>query len=75
VPQASASESEVAIGKLKSYESPGVDQIPVELVQSGGETLRAEIHKFVKLFWKKEELPFQWKQSTVYLFTNRVIKM
>jgi hypothetical protein len=32
VPQTSASEVEVAVGKLKSYKSPGVDQIPAELI-------------------------------------------
>jgi hypothetical protein len=45
VPQPSASEVEIAIGKLKRYKSPGVDQIRPELVQAGGETLRSEIHK------------------------------
>jgi hypothetical protein len=30
VPEPSASEVEVAIGKLKRYKSPGVDQIPVD---------------------------------------------
>jgi hypothetical protein len=35
VPKPSASEVEVAIGKLKRYKSPGVDQIPVELIQAG----------------------------------------
>jgi hypothetical protein len=38
VPQPSASE------KLKKYKSPGVDQIPAELIQAGAETLYSEIH-------------------------------
>jgi hypothetical protein len=49
VPQHSASEFEVAIGKLKSYKSPGVDQIPAELIHVGEETLHSEIHKLIKL--------------------------
>jgi hypothetical protein len=65
VPQPSASEVEVAIGKLKRYKSPGADQIPAELIQAVGETLRSEIHKLIKLIWNKEELPHQWKESTV----------
>jgi hypothetical protein len=36
VPEPSASEAEVAIGKLKRYKSPGVDQIPAEIIQAGG---------------------------------------
>jgi hypothetical protein len=57
------SEGEVAIWKLKRYKSPGVDQIPAELIQAGGETLRSEIHKLIKLIWNKEELPHQWRVS------------
>jgi hypothetical protein len=65
VPQPSASEVEVAIGKLKRYKSPGVDQIPAELIQAGRETLRSEIHRLIKLIWNKGELPHQWKESIV----------
>jgi hypothetical protein len=65
VPQPSASKVEVAIGKLKRYKSPGVDQIPAQLIQAGGETLRSEIRKLIKLIWNKEELPHQWKESIV----------
>jgi hypothetical protein len=65
VPEPSSSEVEVAIGKLKGYKSPGVDQIPAELIQAGGETLCLEIHKLIKLICNKEELPHQWKQSIV----------
>jgi hypothetical protein len=36
VPEPSAPEVEVAIGKLKRYKCPGVDQIPAELTQAGG---------------------------------------
>jgi hypothetical protein len=32
VPQQSASEVEAAIGEVKRYKSPGVDQIPAELI-------------------------------------------
>jgi hypothetical protein len=63
VPQPSASEVEVAIAKLKRYKSPGVDQIPAELIQAGGEILCSEIHKLINLVWNKEELPYQWKES------------
>jgi hypothetical protein len=56
---------EVAIGKLKRYKSLRFGQIPVELIQAGGETLRSEIHKLIKLNWNKEELPHQWKESIV----------
>jgi hypothetical protein len=62
VPEPSASEVEVAIGKLNRYKSPSVDQIPGELIQAGGETFCSEIHKLIKLIWNKEELPHQWKE-------------
>jgi hypothetical protein len=36
VPGPSASEVQAAMGKLKGYKFPGVDQIPAELIQEGG---------------------------------------
>jgi hypothetical protein len=45
--------------------TPIVDQIPVELICAGGETLHSEIHKLCKLIWIKEELPHQWRESIV----------
>jgi hypothetical protein len=64
LPEPSASEVEVPVGKLKRYKFPDVDQIPAELTQAGGETLHSEIHKLIKFIWKKE-LPHQWKESIV----------
>jgi hypothetical protein len=34
VPDPSTSEAEVAIGKLKRHKSPGIHQIPAELIQA-----------------------------------------
>jgi hypothetical protein len=45
VPEPSLIEVETANGKLKSYKSPDTDQIPAELIKSGGETLCSEIHR------------------------------
>jgi hypothetical protein len=74
VPEPSASEAEDAIGKLKRYRTPGVDKIPTELILAGGETLRMEIHKLIKLIWNKE-LPHHWKESTVVHIHKEVIKL
>jgi hypothetical protein len=65
VPEPSLVEVEIAIGKLKSYKSPGTDNIPAELIKAGGETLYSEIHRFICCVWNKEELPQQWKESII----------
>jgi hypothetical protein len=44
VPEPSTEEVGVAVVKLKWYKSPGVDRIPAELFQAGGQTLCLEIH-------------------------------
>ena len=36
VPEPSAFEVELAIEKVKSHKSPGIDQIPAELIKAGG---------------------------------------
>jgi hypothetical protein len=48
---------------LKRYKSPGIDQIPAELIQTGGIALHSEIHKLINCIWNKEEFPEQWKES------------
>jgi hypothetical protein len=65
VPGPSLVEVEIAIGKLKSYQSPATDQIPAELIKAGGETLNSEIHRLICSIWNKEELPQQWKESII----------
>jgi len=36
VPESSASEVELVIEKPKSHKSPGIDQIPAEVIKAGG---------------------------------------
>jgi len=44
LPVPSAFEVELATAKLKSHKSPGIDQIPAELIEAGGRTIHCEIH-------------------------------
>jgi hypothetical protein len=53
VPGPSLVEVEFAIGKLKSYKSPGTDQVPSKLIKAGGETLNSEIHRIICSVWSK----------------------
>jgi len=61
VPEPCASEVELAINKLKSHKSPGIDQIPAELIKAGGRTICLEIHKLITSISKKERLSEEWK--------------
>jgi len=63
VPEPSALEVELAIEKLKNHKSPGIDQIPAELIKAGGRTTCSAIHKLIISIWNKEELPEKWKES------------
>jgi hypothetical protein len=65
VPEPSLVEVEIAIEKLKSYKSPGTNQILAKLIRAGGETLNSEIHRLLCSIWNKEELPQQWKESII----------
>jgi len=65
VPEPSASEVELALDKLKSHKSPGIDHIPAELIKAGGRIICVEIHKLITSIWKKEKLPEEWKESII----------
>jgi len=47
VPVPCAFEVEMDIEKLKKHKSPRTDQIPAELINAGGRTIRYEIHKLI----------------------------
>jgi hypothetical protein len=64
-PEPSAFEVEMAIVNLKSHRSPGIHQIPAELIKAGGRIFPSEIHKLIISIWNKEELPEEWKESVI----------
>jgi hypothetical protein len=55
----------MAIEKLKSHKSPGIDQIPAKLIKAGGRIIRSEVHKLIISIWNNEELPEEWKESVI----------
>jgi hypothetical protein len=66
VPEPSAFEVVMAIEKLKRYNiSPGIDQIPSELIKAGGREIHPEIHKLITSTRNKEELSEEWKESII----------
>jgi len=65
IPEPSASDVELAIDKLKSHKSQGIDQIPAELIKAGGRTICLGIHKLITSILKKEKLPEAWKESII----------
>jgi hypothetical protein len=65
MPELSAFEVEMAIEKPGRHKSPGIDEIPTELIKTSCRTIRTEIHKLTNFVWSKEELPEKWKESVV----------
>jgi hypothetical protein len=64
---------ETTIEKLKRHESPGIDQIPTELIKAGGRAIRSQIHKLINSIWNKEELSKQWKESIIVHIYETVV--
>ena len=51
VPETSVLKYDLAIEKLKSHKSRGIDQIPAELIKAGGSTIRCVNHKLIIAIW------------------------
>jgi hypothetical protein len=55
----------VATGKLKTYKSPGIYQIPARLIWAGSRSICGEMNKLINCISDKEELLKQWNESAV----------
>ena len=57
------SEVEYALKKLKSNKSPGLDNIPAELIKAGGPSMINAVHKLCCKIWTSTDWPQDWKQQ------------
>ena len=55
-------EVEIAVASLKKGKSAGVDNIPAELVQAGGETMIDVLTEICNRIWRTGEWPTPWTQ-------------
>ena len=58
-------EGEAAVKAMKMGKSAGVDNIPAELVQAGGEAMIDILTAICNKIWKTGEWPTTWTQSLV----------
>ena len=62
---------ETAIKALKMGKSAGVDNVPAELVQAGGETMIDILTAICNKIWKTGEWPTTWTQSLVITLSKK----
>jgi hypothetical protein len=74
VPALCVFELEMAIEELKGHKSPGIDQIPAELIKAGGKTIRYEIHKIITSIWNRDNCLGSARNRSLYLSIRRAIK-
>ena len=58
-------EVEIAVASLKKGKSAGVDNIPAELVQAGGETMIDVLTEICNRIWRTGEWPTPWTESLI----------
>ena len=68
VPEPSAFEVELAIEKLKSHKSLGINQIPAEMINR---TICSKIHKVIISIWSMKELTEEWKELIIVLIYKK----
>lgn len=59
-PEPTYDEIRSTIRKMKINKAPGEDNIPTELLKSGGQELWKKIHLLIQTIWKNEKMPRAW---------------
>jgi hypothetical protein len=62
-PQATITEVELAIEKLKNNKAPGTDLIQAELIKHAGAEYIMHLHRFITRIWITETIPEEWNMS------------
>jgi len=60
-----------AIGKIKRNKAAGIDDIPGELIKSGGMRMVTAIHDLVREVWRQETLPLEWRSAIICLIYKK----
>ena len=66
-------EVDAAVQSLKKGNSAGVDNIPAELVQAGGEDVITALTRICNKIWQTGEWPTPWTQSLVITLPKKGI--
>ena len=66
-----AEEVEAEVQSLRKGESAGVDNIPAELVQAGGEDVITALKTICGKIWQTGEWPTPWTQSLVIILPKK----
>jgi len=74
VPEPSAFEIELVIEKLKSHKSPGIDQIPVDIIQAWVEQFAKRSTNLLLLFGIRRNCLRSGKSRSLYLSIRRAIE-
>ena len=64
-------EVEAAVQPLKKGKSAGVDNIPADLVQAGGEDVITDLTTICNKIWLTGERPTPWTESLVITLPNK----
>jgi hypothetical protein len=74
VPQPSLVKVEIAIGRLKSYKSPGTGQIPAELIKAGVKHYVLRYTNLFVLYGVRRNCHSSGRNILLYHFIKRAIK-
>lgn len=58
-------EVEAAVKSLKADKSPGIDNVPAELIKHGGEKTTEALTELCQKIWAQKKWPKEWTQSLV----------
>jgi hypothetical protein len=74
-PEPSLVKVEIAVGKLKSYKSPGTDQIPAELIKAGVKPYVLRYTNLFVLYGIRMNFHSSGRNLLLYQFIKRMIRL
>jgi hypothetical protein len=67
---------EIAMQSMRNNKSCGMDNIPTELYDKGGQPLINILHKLIRRIWIEEKMPTEWKTNIIVpIYKNKGDKL